>query len=131
MLVLLLLNLVNTQAQTPAPGKCIPLAASKNCKELSQYSIEAFDQVKTVEAFDSYIDAQSAFNYGSLCPNWATAKGFPIRYASSMACGFAVFSTTARKVCNQDLPPPKTLCKSTLDLMFEDVQTQLTKVIYN
>lgn len=131
MYVLLLLNLVKTQAQTSPPGKCIPLSSSKYCKELSQYSIEAFEQVQTVEAFDSYIESQSAFNYGSLCPNWATANGTPIRYSSSMACGFAVFSTTARKICNQDLPPPKTLCKSTLDLMFEDVQSQLAKVSLN
>jgi hypothetical protein len=135
MLSLLLLSLADL---ANAQGKCISLASSINCPEYAgksffkkEYSIEDFAGVQTIEQFDKYVTDNAAFNFGEICAKWPSAISTPIRYSVSTTCGFAVYSSTIRNVCNQNMPIPKNICKSSLVLTAGDVTAQLQEVLFN
>jgi hypothetical protein len=127
---------------------CFSLASSRACPEykgtqsvlilqvtsqnlLKDYSILALpNSFANAQAFDSYVQSKSGWNYNDQCPQFRTAAQAQIRYSNSFICGFAVYASTQGlqgKKCNQGVPTPPAVCQSSLNAAIQDVDAILKR----
>ncbi|KAI8897282.1 hypothetical protein BC833DRAFT_594438 [Globomyces pollinis-pini] len=109
-----------------AYAQCFSLANSKQCPQYSNQMISAYSTNFTdVASFDRYVQDLHIFDLPE-CARWPAAKGSPIKYAKSFACGYVVFAannanTPAAFKCKNDVLPTN-LCKSSINIALTDVQ---------
>ncbi|KAJ3252158.1 hypothetical protein HK103_001811 [Boothiomyces macroporosus] len=73
-----------------------------------------FNLYSDVKTFDAYVLGSSVFNMNSaVCPKWPVVGTQPVSYATSFACGYAMFNSY--QPCNSGLPPPPALCQDTVN----------------
>ncbi|KAJ3323780.1 hypothetical protein HDV06_001150 [Boothiomyces sp. JEL0866] len=73
-----------------------------------------FNLYSDVKSFDAYVLGNAVFNMNSqVCPKWPVVGNQPVSYATSFACGYAMFNSY--QPCNSGLPPPPALCQDTVN----------------